>query len=282
LANSLPKRIVESLDKEVRNQLELAGAMTHPGESGRGREQVIAGFVRKLVPYSIGVDSGFVIDAQGQISKQIDIVVYRTDYHPVFNIGGVKHFLVESVLAVIENKARITSIRALDAALENIASVKRLDRTNKGRNHVVIGSSQGPEVQADEFQHQVFGAIVAQKSMAKPKLQQKLLEFCESHVRREWFNMYIDVNAFSVAYARAVKTDDSVERGLEDAFIANTSMADRLAVTDKSSAGFVPPLADLAQELVNFIRVAPIIDFLPTSYLWDQSGRIDWHTIRTA
>ena len=75
----LPKKIVESLDKEVRNQLELASAISHPGESGRARENVIAAFLRKLVPKSFGIDTGFVIDSQGQVSRQVDIVLYRTD-----------------------------------------------------------------------------------------------------------------------------------------------------------------------------------------------------------
>jgi hypothetical protein len=67
------------------------------------------------------VSTGFVVDALGGKSKQIDVVVYRTDYAPVFEIGRVKHFLVESVVAVLEVKAAIDSQADLTRALENIA-----------------------------------------------------------------------------------------------------------------------------------------------------------------
>ena len=71
--DALPRTIVKALDEEVQTKLKLAKAITHPGESGRARENIIAEFLRKLVPQSIGIDTGFVIDSQGGISKQIDI-----------------------------------------------------------------------------------------------------------------------------------------------------------------------------------------------------------------
>lgn len=82
------------------------------------------------------------IDAAGGISNQIDIVIYRDDYHSTFEIGEIKHFMVESVVAVIENKASMASSAALRQAFDNIKSVKRLDRTNKGNNIVIPGGEK--------------------------------------------------------------------------------------------------------------------------------------------
>lgn len=276
---SLPQKIVKSLDREVRNQLELASAITHPGESGRARENVIAEFIRKLIPRSFGIDTGFVIDSQGGISRQVDIIIYRTDYHPVFEIGGVKHFMVESVVAVIENKASINTVARLKEALESIASVKRLDRTNQGGNKIVRADTAPCLVQKGEFKHQVFGAIVAQKSLSKLKLSQELLNFLRSNGRHLWFNMYVDVNAFTASYMRPRKEGDSVSSAQSDMTMATPSEADRLCVTDISDPNSTPPLADLAQELVNFLRVAPLVDFSPTAYLWSQTGRMNWYKI---
>ena len=109
MANDLTDDIRSALNREVLTELDLARAISHPGESGRAREQIIAAFLDRLLPHSFSISTGFVIDATGAISRQIDIIIYRNDYHPVFEIGGIKHFLVESVAVVIENKASIAA-----------------------------------------------------------------------------------------------------------------------------------------------------------------------------
>lgn len=72
------------------------------------------------------------IDAAGGISNQIDIVIYRDDYHSTFEIGEIKHFMVESVVAVIENKASMASSAALRQAFDNI-KVSEAARQDKQR-----------------------------------------------------------------------------------------------------------------------------------------------------
>src|SRR5688572_19697791 len=101
--------IIRSMHDEVMLQLVLTNRIHHSGENGRAREDIIRRFLRRFVPAGLGIDTGFVVDSTGGISRQIDIVIYRDNYHPVLEIGGLKHFLVESVVAVIENKAAITS-----------------------------------------------------------------------------------------------------------------------------------------------------------------------------
>ncbi len=137
----VPMTILRALADEARRRLELARQIQHPGESGRAREQILIAFIEQLVPSSFGVSTGFVVDALGGKSRQLDVVVYQTDYAPVFEIGRVKHFLVESVVAVLEVKAAIDSERDLTQALDNIASVKGLDRSNRGRNRLVAHQS---------------------------------------------------------------------------------------------------------------------------------------------
>ena len=133
----VPLTIPRALADETLRRLKLAGEIEHPGESGRAREQILMAFIQQLTPSSFGVSAGFVVDALGGKSKQIDVVVYRTDFAPAFQIGGVKHFLIESVVAVLEVKAAIDSHADLTRALDNIASVKALDRTNRGRNKLL-------------------------------------------------------------------------------------------------------------------------------------------------
>jgi hypothetical protein len=266
---SIPRTIVKALDKEVRDQLELARTIKHPGESGRARENILRQYIRELVPESLGIDTGFVIDARGAISKQIDIVIYRTDYYPIFHIGGIKHFLVEGVIAVIENKAGITSVTELQEAFDNISSVKTLDRTGNGR-HIVLDTLRSP-VDRSDFRHQVFGAIVTQQSLAKEHLKAEFVNFVKSRSRNEWPNLYVDVNGFSMYYARSRQAHDYAIGDRPIVLTANPQEAERLFISNPAASETCSPLADLAQELLNFIRVAVRIDFLLTSYLWVES-----------
>jgi len=193
MSHDLTKTILLSLNRDVLNQLDLANAIAHPAENGRAREQILADFFNRLLPRSYNISTGFVIDAQGAISKQIDLIIYRSDYYPIFNIGGIKYFPVESVVVVIENKASITSSERLHQALENIKSVKVLDRTNQGKNYLVIGSNQGGVVDPDNFQHQIFGAILTEQSLSKETLRHELLQFMRDNPRNTWINFYAEI-----------------------------------------------------------------------------------------
>jgi hypothetical protein len=260
MPSDLTRSILDALNREVLNQLDLAKAISHPGESGRAREQIIAAFFRRLLPRSFDISTGFVFDASGGMSKQVDIVIYRTDYYPVFEIGGIKHFMVESVAAVMENKASITSTAGLHQALENIKSVKALDRTNQGWNRVVNGSTPGRPIDPNEFQHQIFGSILTEQSLNKETLAQELLGFIRANPRNQWPNIYADVRSFSAHYLKS--TNPAQETVIP-------SEAEYLGVTNDPLQDFAPPLVELAFEIMNFLRVAPVIDYKPTSYLLD-------------
>ena len=262
------RNILDSLDREVLNQLDLTKSIEHPGESGRAREQIVAAYLRRVVPADFGISTGFVFDAKGGISRQMDVIIYRTGYHPVLEIGGIRHFMVESVVAVLENKASITSTQALRNAFENIRSVKILDRTNGGKNYLLGGLLTRQPVNADEFQHQVFGAIVTEQSLSQDSLKQEWMSFLQAYPnRREWPNFYADLRHFSGMYLKEVEPPRAT---------AVPEEAVCLALTDPAVENRVAPLLELTFELVNFIRVAVLIDFSPTDYLLSEGGRFHW------
>jgi hypothetical protein len=269
MTHRLTNIILDSLNRQILNQLDLANAIKHPGENGRAREQILADFFKQLLPRSYSISTGFVIDAVGGISKQIDLVIYRSDYHPMFEIGSIKHFPVESVAAVIENKASITSGKKLLQALENIKSVKALDRTNQGKNYL-IGAGQGSPVNPDNFQHQVFGGIMTEQSLSPDVLRQKLFGFMQANPRRTWHNYYADVRNFSAIYLKSVNPS---------LMTVIPNEARYLAFTQRAADNYVAPLIELATEVLNFIRVAPIIDYKPTSYLSGGGGQINFWEI---
>lgn len=248
----IPLQVVRSLANEAIEQFKLAGEIAHPGEGGRAREEVVRRFLRRLIPPDFGIDTGFVVDSGGAISRQIDIVIYRTNYHPIFEVAGIKHFMIESVVAVIENKARIEDRETLRQALENILSVKRLDRTAAGQNYRVEGTIQGAIVDQDDFNCQVLGVIVAERSMQPETIIEEMSAFLSKNPdRRFWPNLYVDVHNFMVTY---------LDGDQPPAFVTRPPEAVALAASE-TKLGAEPPLAHLAREIANMLRVTPVIDY---------------------
>lgn len=256
----ITKNIVESLNRSVLEELELARKIKHPGENGRAREQILRDFLKKMIPKKFNVDTGFVIDATGETSNQIDLVIYREDYHPVFEIGGIKHFMIEAVVAVIENKASIASTAILKQSLQNISSVKALDRTNRGSNRTL------PKLQPldkSNLYHQVFGAILTEKSLSTKSLEAVFQKYFESTPNKGlWPNMYCDVRGSSFRY---ISQDQRV--------IVDPRAAAAYAISDPKIENYNPPLIELAYELISILRVLPLVDFAPDAYFHGVSGR---------
>ncbi len=252
---------LRALADETLRRLELAPQIEHPGESGRAREQMLIAFIEQLIPSSFGVSTGFVVDALGGKSKQVDVVVYRTDYAPVFEIGGVKHFLVESVVAVLEVKAAIKGKARLTEALDNIASVKALDRTNRGQNRVIAERLRVGQAERENHLHQVFGGIVTEKSLGR-SFPKEFLAWLKVHPRLEWPNIYVDVRQFVAAYqySSSVSGEAGSHVGMQ------AMRAEELAISDPDAPNAQPPLLVLGVELLHWFRVVPTIEYGGADY----------------
>ncbi|EGQ7665383.1 DUF6602 domain-containing protein [Vibrio parahaemolyticus] len=298
--SSVIKDIMHSLNEGVLSELKLSKSIAHSGESGRAREKIIINFLKRILPSKYKVDTGFVIDVVGGISKQIDVVIYRDSYHSVLEIGEVKYFMVESVVAVIEVKASIKDKATLHQALQNIKSVKALDRSNKGKNDVVypnpkpmqnlikiLGDGLRGILQAikgekngfppldinmidnknpldrNEFRNQVFGAIITEKSMSSTVLRDEFKNFIEDERNLNyWPNMYVDVRGGSLRYTTK---DHKVTVIAKDAYA--------FLISDPDAENYTPPLLELAYELISYLRVAPLVDFQPHEYFYGNCGK---------
>lgn len=118
---------------------ELCREISHRQSAGEAREEALAVLLRKYLPVRVGVDRGFVIDALGNESRQLDVVIYDRTVGTVFEVSGVKYFPCESVLAVGEVKSDIGSSDKLEDALLKLKSAKALDRSNRDNNRLITG-----------------------------------------------------------------------------------------------------------------------------------------------
>lgn len=101
----------------------------HQGCKGDATEDKWIDFFRKYLPKRYNVDKAMVIDYDGNVSQQIDIVVYDALYTPfIFNHDGFKYIPAESVYSVFEVKQDING--NIEYAGKKIESVRKLKRTS--------------------------------------------------------------------------------------------------------------------------------------------------------
>lgn len=86
--------------------------INHWGEDGRYQEAVLKSVINRFLPEKYRIVSGFVIKqtqnrGEHEASKQIDIIVYNTDYPVLFKEGDFSILTADSVEAIIEVKANL-------------------------------------------------------------------------------------------------------------------------------------------------------------------------------
>jgi hypothetical protein len=82
------------------------------------------------LPERYRADSAFVVDHRGQLSEQIDVVIYDRQYSPlIFMQDGVRYIPAESVYAVFDVKQEMRR-PAIEQAAQKAESVRRLKRTS--------------------------------------------------------------------------------------------------------------------------------------------------------
>lgn len=94
----------------------------HWPEDGRYKEIILSHILKQHLPESVSVGTGFVINHNKELTSQIDIIVYRSDFPLMFKQDDFIIASPESVLGIIEVKSRIdTDVgkNAIQKATEN-------------------------------------------------------------------------------------------------------------------------------------------------------------------
>jgi hypothetical protein len=104
--------------------------LTHPGTIGDFSELEWLTLLSAYLPKRYDADKGFVVDARGAVSDQIDIIIFDRHYTPfVFHQNGAKYIPAEAVYAVVECKQDIT-LENIRYAARKARSVRSLRRTS--------------------------------------------------------------------------------------------------------------------------------------------------------
>ena len=183
---------------------QLAAEHNHNLTSGEAREHALIELLRQYLPSRVGVDRGFVIDAHGNESQQMDIVIFDRTVGTVFKANNVNYFPCEIVIAVGEVKSDICSSTKLADSLSKIASAKRLDRGNDGNNLIVTGPgiSLAPIRfdSATNYRDQILGFIFTKTTMQRATVISCLQEANLRTDRRIWPNVFCAYGDFLISY----------------------------------------------------------------------------------
>ena len=97
----------------------------HSGNRGGNAEQIVRDFLREFLPPHNRIGHGEVIDLNGSLSRQTDVVV-TNEYHPFLNdLTNPSVFIIEGVACAGEVKSVLTT-EGLEHALEAAQALKLL------------------------------------------------------------------------------------------------------------------------------------------------------------
>lgn len=109
-------------------KLQVTTMSKNPSIKGASREEVIREFMRCFLPASYAIGHGEVFSADNERSRQVDVIIHDNMFSPVFRTGdGGILIPCEAVYGSAEVKTRLDR-KGWQVALENIASVKKLER----------------------------------------------------------------------------------------------------------------------------------------------------------
>ena len=146
------------LQSRMLSHLEVGSALEHASTCGAASEAHWLNLFNSHLPERYRASSAFIVDSDGNRSRQIDIAVYDRFYSPlIFPYESGYLIPAESVYAIVEVKQVLTRQYVRDAGLK-IGSVRRLRRTSVAVPFA--GGSYPPK-----RPHRILGVVVATRSV---------------------------------------------------------------------------------------------------------------------
>jgi len=200
-------------------------ALQHPVAKGDASEAEWIDLLAAYLPTRYNVARTFVIDHRGQVSEQIDIVIFDRHFSPfLFRQNGQSYVPAESVYATFEVRQRLNGGN-IEYAAGKVESVRRLTRTSA--RIVDRGVPRPPRSLPS-----IIGGIVCLCGKVTPAVETRLLSLEKN--RRLDLGCSLKGNSFFVDYDKKCVTRSSQEDSLVFFFL---KLLARLQI-----AGTVPPM----------------------------------------
>lgn len=137
---TIAKNICEQLNQMLMAKKGQAELLQHNLEKGLGNEQAMRDLLMSFLPGRFGVAKGKIVNAKGQMSRQLDVIIYDTLTCPRLFVDENENQIlpIEGVFEVVEVKTTLSST-TLKKAFENLQSVYELaPRINASLNDFIV------------------------------------------------------------------------------------------------------------------------------------------------
>ena len=109
--NTSLKTLYSALQTEMIAKANFSSVLSHPTDKGDNTEESWISWFNEYFPKRYKAAKATVIDSNGALSNQIDVVLYDAQYsYLAFNNNGILYVPAESVYAVFEVKIFLKSI----------------------------------------------------------------------------------------------------------------------------------------------------------------------------
>jgi hypothetical protein len=171
------RKIFLGLQDQMHAKLSLnRRIICHPTTKGDASELEWVDMLSTYLPRRYQVDKAFVIDCKGNISEQIDIVIFDRHYSPfLLRQNGATYIPAESVYAIIEVKPILTSAN-ISYASKKASSVRRLKRTTAKIVHA------GGEIDKPKKPFDILAGILTIEGKCTAQMEKQL-----KNLRKEGF-----------------------------------------------------------------------------------------------
>jgi len=117
----------------LKKQSEALNIAKHSKTIGDAREAIISNFLKKNLPSFVDYHDGELFDSENKRSGQIDIILHPITSPKINLVDGVNMFPIETVLAGIEVKSKLTTGKtgSFFKALNSCKKAKILNKINR-------------------------------------------------------------------------------------------------------------------------------------------------------
>lgn len=123
---------------------------SHMAARGTSFESIFREFLKKYLPPSLDVSTGFLVDSNGNQSHQLDIIISDAADTPIFfSKETIRVVPIECAYAAIEVKARIDTDE-MNSTFVNMKSVRALHKKSYFKDVQESISSTGNKVNATQ------------------------------------------------------------------------------------------------------------------------------------
>jgi hypothetical protein len=201
--------------------------LPHHGEKGAAREEVVRAFLSEYLPKRFSVSHGFIVDASGDVSRQMDVVIYDQLACPVFHVTPSQRLIpAEGVSGVVSVKSALTRSELHEAA-NNLSSVATLNRLASGRPEAMIGGVPVGEHEAHQSgrAEPIFTSVFAFDSASLGSVAENLHELNRDVPPELRIQLICVLNRGIVTYAETGVLEPTYSASAQVALVENTELA---------------------------------------------------------